>query len=310
MTRWVEVSLSVDGEAAEAVAELLQRYSYQGVAIEQEDVPQEAWDDGEAQPPQRLTLRAYFPADRRVEETKLLLDTALGHMSMMYPMPVPAYRFIDEADWAEAWKANYHPVRLGKHLIIRPEWVNLETGPDDVVISLDPGMAFGTGTHPTTQLCLEILEERVQPATQVLDLGCGSGILSIAAAKLGAESVLAVDIDPIAITATQQNAARNGMEHKITARAGSLSEVLETGQQFDLLAANILARVIIQMCDEMLGDILKPGGVGIFSGIIAEQAAEVEAALRHTGLKPFARKQQGDWVAILAKRPQKLVVEE
>ncbi len=304
VTQWVEVSLSVDGEAGEAVAELLQRYSYQGVAIEQEDIPPEAWNDGEAQPPQRLTLRAYFPADRRVEETKLLLDTALGHMSMMYPMPEPVYRFIDEADWAEAWKANYHPVRLGRHLLICPEWIKIKTAPDDVVITLDPGMAFGTGTHPTTQLCLEVLEERVQPGMQVVDLGCGSGILSIAAAKLGADSVLAVDIDPIAVTATQQNTARNGMEHKITAREGSLIDVLETGQQFDLLAANILARIIIQMSNENLGDLVRPGGTGIFSGIIAEQAAEVESALRHTGLKPFARQQQGDWVAILAKRPQ------
>src|SRR3990172_1165571 len=110
--QWMEVTMRVDGEAAEAVTELLQRYSYQGVAIEQEDIPPEAWDDGKAEPPKHLTIRAYFPADRRVEETKFLLDTALGHMSLMYPMPTPVYRLIDEADWAEAWKTNYHPIRL------------------------------------------------------------------------------------------------------------------------------------------------------------------------------------------------------
>ncbi|MBZ0298789.1 MAG: 50S ribosomal protein L11 methyltransferase [Anaerolineae bacterium] len=301
--QWVEVTLSVDGEAAEAVAELLQRYSYQGVAIEQENVPQEAWDDGHAEPPQRLTIRAYFPADRRVEETKLLLDTALGHMSMMYPMPVPSYRTIDEADWAEAWKVNYRPIRLGRKLLIRPEWVEMETAPDDIVISLDPGMAFGTGTHPTTQLCLEALEDLVKPGAQVLDLGCGSGILTIAAAKLGAAHILAVDTDPIAVTATQQNVARSGVADHITVQQGSLENVVNSGQRFDLVAANILARVIILMCDEDLGQVIQPGGVGIFSGIIAEQAADVEAALRHTGLKPFARRPQGDWVAILAKRP-------
>ena len=308
--RWMEVSLSVDGEAAEAVAELLQRYSYQGVAIEQENIPPEAWDDGEAEPPSRLTLRAYFPADRRVEETKLQLETALGHMSLMYPMPSPTYRLIEETDWAEAWKANYHPIRLGQHLLIRPEWVDIEPEPDDIVITLDPGMAFGTGTHPTTQLCLEALEELVQPHTQVLDLGCGSGILSIAAAKLGADHVLGVDTDSIAVTATQQNSARNDIAEKITAQEGSLDTVTDSDQQFDLVVVNILAHIIIAMCDNLLGDVVKPGGIGIFSGLIADQAGEVEAALRHTGLKPYARRQKGDWVAVLAKRPIKQISDD
>ena len=302
--QWMEVTLSVDGEAAEAVTELLQRYSYQGVAIEQEDVPQEAWDDGHAEPPKRLTLRAYFPADRRVEETKLLLDTALGHMSLMYPMPTPVYRIIDEADWAEAWKANYKPIRLGRKLIIRPEWVEMETAPDEVVISLDPGMAFGTGTHPTTQLCLETLEDVVQPGVQVLDLGCGSGILSIAAAKLGAGHVLGLDIDSIAVTAAQQNSARNGLSDKITVQEGSLDMAVDSAQRFDLVVANILAWIIILMCENHLGEVVRPGGIGVFSGIIAEQAGDVETALRRVGLQPYARRQQGDWVAILAKRKE------
>jgi ribosomal protein L11 methyltransferase len=302
--QWVEVALSVDGEAAEAVAELLQRYSYQGVAIEQEDIPAEAWDDGQAEPPRRLTIRAYFPADRRVEETKFQLETALGHMSLMYPMPTPTYRFINEADWANAWKKNYHPIRLGRRLLIRPEWVQMETAPDDVVITLDPGMAFGTGTHPTTQLSLEALEDLVTPGMQVLDLGCGSGVLSIAAAHLGAAHILALDIDPIAVTATQQNAERNAVSDRIHAAEGSLITALETDQQFDLVVANILAHVIIAMSDDGLGRTVRPGGLGVFSGIIADQAAEVESALRRTGLKPYARRQQGDWVAILARRPE------
>lgn len=301
-TQWLEVSMSVDGEAAEAVAEVMQRYGYQGVAIEQEDIPAETWDDGEAQAPQRLTLRAYIPVDGQVEELRAKLEASLGYMNMMYPMPKPAYRMVDEADWAEAWKAHYHPVRIGNRLFIRPLWVEVETNPGDVVIALDPGMAFGTGTHPTTQLCLEALDAVTQPGVQALDLGCGSGILAIAAAKLGAAHVLAVDIDAIAVESTRKNAEQNDAVEKITAQQGSLEEALASGQQFDLLAANILARVIIQMCDFHLGDLLKPGGIGVFSGIINEQADDVEAALRKTGLTPYTRRVMGDWVAIEARR--------
>ncbi|MBZ0290011.1 MAG: 50S ribosomal protein L11 methyltransferase, partial [Anaerolineae bacterium] len=196
---WIEVALSVDGESAEAVAELLQRYGHQGVAIEQEGIPPEEWDDGEALPAKLLTIRAYLPADERAEDSKLRLEAALGHMSLMYPMPKPTYSIVKEDDWAEAWKAHYHPIRIGRKLYIRPLWVDVEIAPDDVVIALDPGMAFGTGTHPTTQLCLEALEDAVQPGVKVLDLGTGSGILAIGAAKLGAAHILALDIDPIAV---------------------------------------------------------------------------------------------------------------
>jgi ribosomal protein L11 methyltransferase len=300
---WIEISLSVDGEAAEAVAELLQRYGHQGVAIEQEGVPEGVWDDGDAPPPQRLTVRAYIPADERAEDAKLKLEAALGHMSLMYPMPRPVYQIVKEEDWAEAWKAHYHPVRVGKRLFIRPLWVETENAPDDLVIALDPGMAFGTGTHPTTQLCLQALEDHVQPGVKVLDLGCGSGILAIGAAKLGAANILALDIDPIAVKATQENAEQNGVADKITAQQGSLENVVTSARRFDLIVVNILARIIIGMCDQHLGDTVRPGGTALFSGIIHDQADDVEAALRKTGLEPTGRRQDGDWVLIEAKRP-------
>jgi ribosomal protein L11 methyltransferase len=300
---WIEISLSVDGEAAEAVAELLQRYGHQGVAIEQEGIPPDQWDDGDAQPPQKLTIRAYIPDDNRAPEAKSKLEAALGHMNLMYPMPTPTYTSVKETDWAEAWKAHYHPVRVGRRLFIRPLWVEAETSADDLVISLDPGMAFGTGTHPTTQLCLQSLEDHVQPGIKVLDLGCGSGILAIGAAKLGAGHILALDIDPIAVKATEDNAEQNAVSDKITAQEGSLENIITSARRFDLIVVNILAKIIIAMCDQHLGDIVRPGGIALFSGIIHDQADDVEAALRKTGLEPFSRRQDGDWVLIEAKRP-------
>jgi ribosomal protein L11 methyltransferase len=299
---WIEVTVSVDGEAAEAVAELMNRYGHQGVAIEQADVPAGAWDEDQAQPPQRLTLRAYFPADERAEKTRAAFETALGHMSLMYPMPAPQYRPVADEDWAEAWKAHYQPVRIGQRLLIQPRWIPAAPRPGDIVIALDPGMAFGTGTHPTTQLCLEALEDLTQPGLNVLDLGCGSGILAIAAAKLGAAPVLALDNDPVAVRIAAENAAANDVADRITAQTGSLESLVGSARRFDLAAVNILARTIIAMCDAHLGDVLRPGGRAVFSGIIADQADDVEAALRRTGLEPYARRQQGDWVLIEARR--------
>ncbi|GAB4520195.1 MAG: 50S ribosomal protein L11 methyltransferase [Anaerolineae bacterium] len=302
---WIEIKLShVDGEAAEAVAELLQRYGHQGVSVEQEGIMPELYTEDEVPPPRLLTVRAYLPDDERVTDAKHQLEQGLAYMNMMYPMPTPEYTLVKEEDWSEAWKANYHPIRIGQRTLVRPLWItDVEIRPDDIEIALDPGMAFGTGTHPTTQLCLEALESAVQPGQRVLDLGTGSGILAIAAAKLGAAQVLALDIEPFAIRATIENAAQNGVAEKITAQQGSLDTVLTSARRFDLIVVNILARIIIAMCQDGLGQVVRPGGTALFSGLIDTQVDEVEAALRETGLTPTGRRQQGDWMVIEATRP-------
>lgn len=300
---WIEVSFQVDGESAEAVAEVLERFGHQGVSLEQDGIPPDTWDESQVPPAQSLTLRAYFPADDALEATKVALDTALGHMRLMYPMPTPVYRRVEEEDWAEAWKAHYAPLRVGRRLVIRPQWIDLPLAPDEIEIALDPGMAFGTGSHPTTQLCLQALEDLLQPAQTVLDLGSGSGILSIAAAKLGAGQVLALDVDSIAVGATWENAQANGVGHKVIAQRGSHDSLLTSARRFDLVVVNILARIIVEMAKERLGEIVRPGGLAIFSGIIDTQVDEVEGALRKTGLQPYARRQIGDWMLVEAKRP-------
>jgi len=302
---WIEVFVEVDGEAAEAVADVLQRYGHQGVVIEQPGFPIEVWPD-EIPPADRLIVRAYFPADERAEDAKQRLREALWHLGRLYPMPEPTFNTVRDEDWAEAWKKHYHPVRLGRRLYIRPEWSAIpDMRPDDIVLALDPAMAFGTGTHPTTQLCLIAAEELLAgwPAVDVLDLGCGSGILGIAAIKLGARRVLALDTDPLAVTSAQENAARNGVTDQITIQQGSLDTLRASPRHFDLLLVNILAKVIVEMCDQGLGDILREGGKAVFSGIIEDQADDVEAALHRAGLEPYRRRAQGDWVLIEARKP-------
>ncbi len=301
--RWIEVSMEADGETAETVAEVLQRYGHQGVAIEQAGFFIETWED-EVPPPKQLVVRAYLPDDERADAAKHQLEEALWHLGQIQPMPTPQYRVIDEEDWAEAWKVNYHPLLLGRHIFIRPLWIDEPGQPGDIVIALDPGMAFGTGTHPSTQLVLEATEDLLEqwPAAKVLDLGCGSGILSILAAKMGAAHVLALDTDPLAVRITAENAAANGVADRITAQTGSLDSLLHAATRFDIALVNILAKVIIGMCEQGLGSVIRPGSVGVFGGIIKEQADEVEAALRATGLTPYQRRLSGDWVVIEARR--------
>jgi len=303
MPEWVEVSLRVNGEAAEAIAQELQRWCHQGISIEQAAIEPDTFDEDALPAAEELIVRGYFPVDAQAEETQLQIQRALGYMNMMLPMPQPQFRSVRDEDWAEAWKAHYQPVRLGKHILVRPLWVDVTPRAGDVVIALDPGMAFGTGTHPTTQLCLAAMERLVSPTLDVLDLGCGSGILSIAAAKLGASKVVAVDIDSIAVQATIENARQNQVAEKIHAYQGSLANVITAARRFDLVVVNILAKIIIAMCEQNLGQTVRPGAHAIFSGIIEDQAGEVEIALRKTGLAPIARYQQGDWILIEAKRP-------
>ena len=186
----------MDGELAEALADLLSRYVEGGVVVESGVVFTSIEDEGTPGGPVRVF--GYIPVDGQLENTRQKLETGLWYMNAIQPLPAPVYRPVEDQDWMSAWKKNYHPIMVGKKVLILPAWIDQDPG-ERIVVRIDPSMAFGTGTHPTTQLCLEMVEELCQPGMDVIDIGCGSGILSIAALKFGARKAVAVDIDPLSV---------------------------------------------------------------------------------------------------------------
>ena len=305
---WLEVSLTVNGELAEAVAEVLGRFAPNGVAIKME--VSGFRPDGEGIPSGDVRVCAYLPVDETLEETRSQLEQALWYLGRIQPLPEPAYRMLQETDWAEAWKKHYHPILIGERLVIVPAWLE-NPAPQRIAITLDPGMAFGTGTHPSTQLCLEWLERLLvfQNATPkyntFIDIGCGSGILSIAAVKLGVKHALAVDVDAIAVRSSLENAQANRVGNCIEVGLGSVEEIQQgifSLRQADLVVANILAPVILELFEKGLADLVKPNGALILSGILSEQKTEIEAALKRKGFQQINCRQQGDWVALLGRR--------
>ncbi|HOD04034.1 MAG TPA: 50S ribosomal protein L11 methyltransferase, partial [Anaerolineaceae bacterium] len=192
--RWLEISLVVNDELAEAVADVLGRFVSQGVVMERSVEFNDAEDEGTPYGPVRVS--GYLPVDEQLEDVRQQLEQALWYLGRIQPLPEPSYRTIEDQDWMAAWKQHYRPIPVGQKLMILPAWLSLDTE-DRIAVRIDPSMAFGTGTHPTTQLCMALLENRVGKNEPVIDVGCGSGILSIAAVKLGAVRALAVDIDPL-----------------------------------------------------------------------------------------------------------------
>lgn len=296
---WIEVSVVTDGEAAEAVAEALRPYAYdQSVALVQ-------WGDASSPDPQALepvvAVKIYIPDDDQAAAARRRIEEVVYYLGRLYPIPAPTFQTLMEEDWANAWKAHYQPFRIGERLWIQPSWQPAEAvQPGDIVLTLDPGMAFGTGLHPTTQMCLQALEQLVTPGATVLDVGTGSGILAVAAAKLGAGRVYAVDTDPLAVQAAGDNVALNQAAGVVMVNAGSLGDAPRTA--WDLVVVNILAPVIEAMLrQEQLMAYVAPGGRLILSGIIEEQAAGVAAAVMESGGKIVRTDAIRDWVAFMAQ---------
>jgi ribosomal protein L11 methyltransferase len=306
---WLEVSLLVNGELAEAVADVLARFAPNGVVTESTAIKfNDEEDEGGAVGP--ISVRAYLEVNDQLEETRQKLEEALFYLGMIQPIPAPTYKNIADQNWMEAWKEHYKPIPIGKRLMIVPAWMD-SPEPNRIPIKIDPGMAFGTGTHPTTQLCLDLIEKTILDTRnsnneyRVIDVGCGSGILSIATLKLGAASALGVDIDIESVRNARENADKNGIGAEFIIGQGSVAEV-KAGQfafaSAPLVVANILAPVIVRLFDAGLADLVDAGGEIILSGILSEQAETVVEAARAKGLVRTEQRQMGDWVALACRK--------
>jgi len=303
-TAWVELAVEADLEAVEAVSEIFGRVAPGGTSVEPGFELVEEGLGARVDPARPATVRAYVPADdpATVERAIAEVTSALGHLQVFELRPIGELttRVVDEADWAEAWKEHFPVLRVGRRLVIRPSWRRHRPADDDLVLALDPGMAFGTGLHPTTRLCLaglEALGERgVLDDGRVLDVGCGSGILAIAAIRLGAAAAIGVDTDPVAVEATRANAERNGIADRIEVRTGSTP----TGDgPFEVVVANLIASLLVRLAGDLRAE-LAPGGILLASGIFSDREGEVRAAFDAAGLHVTERLADGEWVALEA----------
>jgi ribosomal protein L11 methyltransferase len=305
---WLELAVEADIEAVEAISEILGRVASGGTTIEPAFDLVEEGLGARIDPSRPVTVRGYVPArdPASAEAAAAEVAEALGHLQAFGLRAIGDLltRIVHEDDWAEAWKAHFPVLRVGRRIVIRPTWRRHRRRPDDVVVAMDPGMAFGTGLHPTTRLCLALLESldddgRIDGA-RVLDVGCGSGILAIAALRLGAAQALGVDTDPIAIEATLANGRSNGVLRRLRAREGSLPA---DGGPFDVVLANLIAGVIVPLAGALHGE-LRPGGTLVASGIFVDREAEVRRALETAGLSIRDRAVEGDWIALTVSRPR------
>ena len=298
--RWLELTVEADSEAVEAVSEIFGRLG-RGAAVRPTRLLRDPADELAVRedPSAPYELTAHLPDDPAAPAAIDSTERALWHLQAFGLRPVGPLRVrsVEEVDWTDAWKAGYAPLRIGRLLVV-PSWMEAPVG-DGVIVRLDPGMAFGTGLHPTTRGCLELLQRIGPMPPRVLDVGSGSGILGIAALALGAGHVDALDTDPVAVDATRENAAGNGVADRLVARSGTLGET--TTQLYSLVLANLVASVLVDMAGRLSAHTLT-GGALLASGITAERGDEVEAALDAAGFATVERLDDGEWVSLRMRR--------
>ena len=311
--KWTELSILTTHEAVDAVTNILHEAGASGVVIEDsKELDKERIDkfgeiyalNPEDFPKTGVVVKAYLSASsflaETVEEIKLAIANLIN-FDINIGENVLTMCEVDEEDWSTAWKQYYHPVKISERFTIVPTWEDYKpVSTDELIIELDPGMAFGTGTHPTTVMCLQALEKVVQEGNTVIDVGTGSGVLSIGAAMLGAKRVHALDLDEVAVTAARENVELNKMDHIVEVFHGNLLDTVK--EPADVVVANILAEIIMSFTDDAYS-IVKPGGIYATSGIIGAKKEEVKQALENSGFIIEEVLMMEDWVAIISRRP-------
>jgi len=285
---WIEVSVQVDSETTEAVSELINRYVPHGAVIEQDPNIADS-----------LTVKVFLSPD--AHQTRRKIEEGLWHLGQIHPIPEPLFRLLSHQEWAEAWKKHLHVLRIGQGVVIKPSWLTYSPAPGDVVVELDPGMAFGTGLHLSTRLCLQALEGLIGPGMRVLDLGTGSGILAIVAALMGAGQVVALDVDELAVKVATANTATNGVAERVQVELGSIERLPSNAAPFELILVNIEVQVILELVSQGLLSRLASGGWFVGAGILENQADDVLAALAEEGLCDIQVRQERDWVAVVGR---------
>ncbi|GAC1391186.1 MAG: 50S ribosomal protein L11 methyltransferase [Ktedonobacteraceae bacterium] len=303
--RWLELTVQAHPEAIESVSELLSQHTSGGVAIEE---PIELFDEGQEYrvvTGKPVLVHAYLPIDGKEEEARQRIAEGLWHLSSLGSHFVGELctHTVNEEDWANAWKDYFHVTHIGQRLVIRPSWREYTPKPHEVVLTLDPGMAFGTGLHPTTRMCLEQVEQRVHTGMKVLDVGTGSGILAIAAAKLGAESVYAIDNSSVAVESARANAEMNDLGERIKVVLGVLddAEATRMAGHYDFVIANIIAHVIGSIAPQ-LAQVVSPTGLLVVSGIIEARRHDAEDPLLAADLELVEQVMIDDWMALVLRR--------
>ncbi|HHV38391.1 MAG TPA: 50S ribosomal protein L11 methyltransferase [Tepidimicrobium sp.] len=311
--KWIEVQIETTTELEEMVVNFMYDVGVKGLAIEDpNDIlafqqSEEDWDFIDPclinQDYEGIIIKGYFPEDDNImDKIELIRD---GIERNPYPgigkvLGKVTTTEVHERDWAESWKKYYKPSKIGNNIVIKPTWEEYQGGDGDIVIELDPGMAFGTGTHETTIMCIEALESYVNPGQLVYDIGCGSGILSIVAAKLGAKKVVGVDLDNTCIRVSRENISLNGVENLVDVKKGNLLDVLDG--EADIIVSNIIDGVIVGMVEDgTVKKSLVSDGVFIASGIVNDKVAWVEEKLKENGFKILEAKKIKDWACIVSR---------
>ncbi len=312
MMKWYELCIHTTNEAVEPISNILHEAGASGVVIEdplelvreRENVFGEIYQlDPNDFPDEGVIVKAYLPVNSFLGETVDGIKELINNL-VEYDIDLGANKVtiseVNEEEWATAWKKYYHPVKISEQITIVPTWEEYTpVSSDEKIIELDPGMAFGTGTHPTTILCIQALEKRVKPGMRIIDVGTGSGVLTIAAAKYGAEEILALDLDEVAVNSAKINCKLNKVHDKVTIKQNDLLKGVEF--EADIIVANILAEVIVRFTDDV-ARLLKSGGLFISSGIIKQKRAEVEEAIVKSGLVIDEVVTMEDWVSITARK--------